>query len=131
MRARLEGTGHAHLPVMQTFLGLTVVLLVAFSPHARADALSKSCKSGDPFSCLEGAPSLPGAMKACELGEAKGCMVSAGLLLNGKAAKPAQALTYFEKACELGDSLGCYESGKLLSKVDVRIRESQSKLGCN
>ncbi len=100
---------------MRFFPWLMLLPLLAFSPHARADALNPSCRAGDPFACLEGGPSLPGAQKACELGQPKGCMVSGGLLLNGKVAKPAQALVFFDKACAMGDAMGCYESGKLVT----------------
>ncbi len=102
---------------MRALPGVTLLLLIAFSPQSRADALNPSCKAGDPFSCLDGAPSMAGATRACTLGQPKGCMVAAGLLMSSKTPKPGEAITWFDKACTLGEPLGCYELGLLLTDV--------------
>ena len=86
---------------------LILTALLAISPQAgAADALNRTCLDGDAFSCLEGTPTLAGATRACDLGQPRGCLLAADLLLAEKKAK--RALGFFEKACGFGDALGCY-----------------------
>ena len=102
---------------MRVIAQLTVLLLIAFSPHVRAATLEPGCKAGDPFRCLEGTPSLPAAAKACELGQPRGCVVAGGLVQKTQPSKPARALGFFDRACELGDAAGCFESATLRAEA--------------
>ena len=100
---------------MRVVHGLAVLLSIAFSSQARGEPPNPNCLAGDPFSCLEGEPSLSAATRACDLGQPVGCRIAGAQWINAKPDKPALALRLFDKACEQGDSIGCYQSGQLLS----------------
>jgi len=99
----------------------------AVPERARAsDPLVSACESGAARSCLVVAEASENGgdygqaaryyAKACDLGEASGCLFSGGALLeiDGRAADAARML---EKACDKGQPAGCYGAGLVYAGV--------------